>query len=108
MARKAKKGDALSELLAAASHKVLSDLILELANEIPDVRRECFGFLKSHVSVSKALAFLLERNQLTIQDFESVCPDVNRRSLQRDLKGMLDKELITSEGATHHQEYKLA
>ncbi len=55
MARKAKKGDALSELLAAASHKVLSELISELANEIPDVRRECFDFLKSHVSVSKAL-----------------------------------------------------
>ncbi len=33
----------------------------------------------------------------TIQDFESICLDVNRRSLQRDLKGMLDKQLISSE-----------
>jgi Fic family protein len=55
----------------------------------------------------KALGFLLQNGKLTIQDFENICPDVNRRSLQRDLKAMLDKELITSEGATHHQEYKL-
>lgn len=55
MAKKTKKKDALAELLAAATPKVLSDLILELANEWPDVRRECFDFLKSRVSVSKAL-----------------------------------------------------
>ena len=55
----------------------------------------------------KALGFLLENGKLTIQDFEGICPDVNRRSLQRDLKAMLDKKLIASEGATHHQEYKL-
>jgi Fic family protein len=56
---------------------------------------------------SKALGYLLQNEKLTIQDFENICPDVNRRSLQRDLKGMLDKQLISSEGATHHQEYKL-
>jgi len=55
----------------------------------------------------KALGFLLENGKLTIQDFEGICPNVNRRSLQRDLKAMLDKKLIASEGATHHQEYKL-
>ncbi len=49
----------------------------------------------------KALAFLLEHKQLTIQDYESLCPYVNRRSLQRDLKGMQDKELVISEGATN-------
>jgi hypothetical protein len=36
MARKPKKGDALTELLSAASHKVLSKLIVELATEFPD------------------------------------------------------------------------
>ena len=55
MPRKPKKGDALTELLSAASHKVLSQLILKLATESPDVRRECFDYLKSQVSVSKAL-----------------------------------------------------
>jgi hypothetical protein len=55
MARKPKKGDALTELLSAASHKILSKLIAKLATEFPDVRRECFDFLKSQVSVSEAL-----------------------------------------------------
>lgn len=47
---------------------------------------------------SKALGYLLQNGKLTIQDFEGICPDVNRRSLQRDLKGMLDKELILELG----------
>ncbi len=55
----------------------------------------------------KAIEFLLTHEKLAIQDFERLCPDVNRRSLQRDLKWMLDKKLISSEGATHHQEYRL-
>ncbi len=55
----------------------------------------------------KALGFLLEHKQLTIQHFEGLCPDVNRRSLQRDLKGMLDKELVISEGATNQLVYVL-
>jgi Fic family protein len=55
----------------------------------------------------KALGFLLEHKKLSIQDYEKLCPDVNRRSLQRDLKGMLDKELVTSEGATNQLIYIL-
>lgn len=56
MAKKPKKKDVLGELLAAAPHKVISNLIIELTVMFPDVRRECFDFLKSQVSVSKALA----------------------------------------------------
>ncbi len=55
MAKKTNKGDALTDLLKVAPHKVLSKLILELATEFPEVRRECFDFLKSQASVSKAL-----------------------------------------------------
>lgn len=55
MAKKRKKGDALTELLGVATHKVLSELIFELATELPEVRRECFDFLKSQVSISKSL-----------------------------------------------------
>jgi predicted HTH transcriptional regulator len=53
----------------------------------------------------KAIEFLLENGKLTIQNFEKLCPDVNRRSLQRDLKGILDKGLISSEGATNQLTY---
>lgn len=55
----------------------------------------------------KALGFLLQNGTLTIQDFEHLCPAVNRRSLQRDLKGMQDKELVTTEGATNQLVYVL-
>ena len=48
---------------------------------------------------SKALDYLLQNRKLTIQEFEDICPDVNRRSLQRDIKGMLDKEFILEIGA---------
>ncbi|MBM9520548.1 Fic family protein [Desulforhopalus vacuolatus] len=47
----------------------------------------------------KAIEFLLKYNKLTIQDFEALCPDVNRRSLQRDLKGILEKNVIKEIGA---------
>ena len=55
MAKRPKKADALAELLTAASSKVLIDLILQLSVDRPDIRRECFEFLKTHVSVSKEL-----------------------------------------------------
>lgn len=55
MAKKPKPKDALNELLAAASSEVLTDLIWQLTIGRPDVRRECFDFLKTRVSVSKAL-----------------------------------------------------
>ena len=55
MAKKPKPKDALNELLAAASSEVLTDLIWQLTIGRPDVRRECFDFLKTRGSVSKAL-----------------------------------------------------
>lgn len=55
----------------------------------------------------KALTHILEHGSLTIQDFEGLCPEVNRRSLQRDLKAMVDRGLIVTEGGTHHLIYRL-
>jgi Fic family protein len=56
---------------------------------------------------AKALGYLLQNGKLSIQDFEDICPDVNRRSLQRDLKGLLNKELVDTEGATNQLVYIL-
>jgi len=62
----------------------------------------------NRISLSpKPLGFILQNGKLTIQDFESICPDVNRRSLQRDLKGVLDKGLVISEGTTNQLVYIL-
>ena len=56
---------------------------------------------------SMALGYILENGSLTIQDYEVICPEVNRRTLQRDLRVMIEKGALKSEGATHHQEYRL-
>jgi hypothetical protein len=49
----------------------------------------------------------MERGAMTIQDFEHLCPEVNRRSLQRDLKAMVDMGLLVSEGATNRLVYRM-
>jgi len=56
---------------------------------------------------AKALGHIIEHGSLTIQNFEGLCPDVNRRSLQRDLKAMLDMALLVSEGATNKHVYRM-
>ena len=56
---------------------------------------------------TKAIEYILQYDRLTIQNYEGLCPEVNRRSLQRDLKIMIEKELIGSEGATNQLVYFL-
>ena len=51
---------------------------------------------------------LVQHGALTIQSFEALVPGVNRRTLQRDLKALLDKGLVTVEGATHQLVYHLS
>ena len=46
-----------------------------------------------------AVRFLLEHGRMAIRDFEGLCPKINRRSLQRDLKGLLEKGLLSESGA---------
>ena len=56
---------------------------------------------------TSALRFLLEHGKMTIQDYEVLCPQSHRRSLQRDLKGLQEAGLVTTSGATNQLEYKL-
>ncbi len=56
---------------------------------------------------AKALGHILEHGSLTIQDFECLYPEVNRRSLQRDLKTMVDMGLLISEGSTNKLVYRI-
>ncbi len=56
---------------------------------------------------TKAIEYILQYDRLTIQDYEVLCSEVNRRSLQRDLKIMIEKELIATEGATNQLVYFL-
>lgn len=56
---------------------------------------------------TRALDHILKNGSLTIKDFEWICPEVNRRSLQRDLKAMVDKGLLILEGATNKVDYRI-
>jgi len=47
-----------------------------------------------------AIGHVLEHGGLTIQDYEALCPDSNRRTLQRDLKGLADKGLFVERGTS--------
>lgn len=80
-----------------------------LAEQLADVRTRGEQAIRRDVLVQeyrlndrqgKALGHLLESESLTIQEFERLCPDVNRRSLQRDLKGMIDKGLVVEHGSS--------
>ncbi len=53
----------------------------------------------------KALYFLLQHGRLTIQELGKLYPDVSRRTLQRDLKNMLDKGIVDFEGSTNNLSY---
>ena len=45
-----------------------------------------------------ALELLFSQGALTLGDLERRFPEINRRSLQRDIKGMLDKGVLREEG----------
>ncbi len=54
-----------------------------------------------------ALAYVIEQGHMTIQAFEALCPQRSRRTLQRDLKQMVDKGLLRTEGDTNQLTYRL-
>ena len=54
-----------------------------------------------------ALHYLQQNGELSIQIYEQLVPSINRRTLQRDLKDMLEKGIVAVEGATHQLLYRL-
>ncbi|MEE9280644.1 MAG: Fic family protein [Myxococcota bacterium] len=52
-----------------------------------------------------ALDHVLEHGRLVIQDYEQLCPGANRRTLQRDLKALVEKGLLLPRGSTNRLEY---
>ncbi len=63
------------------------------------IRRDLM--IKEHVlseRQAKALGHILDQGSMTIRDFEHLCTGVNRRSLQRDLKEMIEKGLLVPKG----------
>lgn len=55
-----------------------------------------------------ALELALGQTEFQIQDFQGRCPEVYRRSLQRDLRSLLEKGLLQVVGATNLLKYRVA
>lgn len=53
-----------------------------------------------------ALGHVLEHGRLAIQDYAALFPGVSRRTLQRDLQGMVDRGLLVAAGFTNRLEYE--
>ena len=56
---------------------------------------------------SKALGFLFDHNEIRIRDLEALCPNVDRRTLQRDLSQLEKSGLIRRKGAARLSSYIL-
>ena len=55
-----------------------------------------------------AIAHVLIHGSLTIQTFESICFGPSRRTLQRDLKQLVEKKIFKSRGSTNQFIYQMA
>jgi AcrR family transcriptional regulator len=55
----------------------------------------------------QALTFAIAQGGLTIQNFQEICPEPSRRTLQRELRGMVEKGLLLPEGETNRLYYRL-
>ena len=56
---------------------------------------------------TKAIQHLLQHGELTIKEYGELCTDIPRRSLQHDLKSLVDKRLLRTGGAINQLIYKL-
>lgn len=56
---------------------------------------------------ANALQYIIENREISIKAFEALYPDVTRRTLQREIKKLLDLKLIQATGATNQLSYRI-
>jgi len=56
---------------------------------------------------ARAIEHVLEQGSLTIRKYEQLCPNVNRRTLQRDLRRLIAIGILVGEGSTNQLVYRL-
>ena len=54
-----------------------------------------------------AIEYITKHGGITIQQFETICPDVTRRTLQRELKELINKNILSTTGATSNLIYEM-
>src|SRR3990167_8010098 len=62
-----------------------------------------------HLSDKQKLAseYIVKHGGISIRQFEEICPDVTRRTLQRELKELIDKNILIKTGATSNLIYEM-
>lgn len=87
-----------------------------LATQLMEVRQRGERVIRRDVLVhqhdlssrqAQALMHILEHGSIKIQEFEALCPEVNRRTLQRELRSMVEKGVLVTEGATNRLIYRI-
>jgi len=56
---------------------------------------------------TKAIRYMLEHEAIGINDYIKLCRGVTRKTLQRDMKDMIDKGLVVTEGKTSSLVYRM-
>jgi Fic family protein len=88
-----------------------------LAEQMQEIKLRGEVVIKADVIVKKykfslkqqiALQEIFQNGELTIKKYEELCPNVNRRTLQRELKPMIEQGILLSKGATHNIIYKIS
>ena len=51
------------------------------------------------------VSFLLEHGEAYFADLEAACPDIARRTLQRDIQGLVNAGVLEAKGATNSLRY---
>ncbi len=94
----------------------LEYFVTGLATQLMEVRQRGERVIRRDVLIhqhdlsprqAQALMHILEHGSINIQEFEALCPEVNRRTLQRELRDMVEKRILVSEGATNRLIYRL-
>jgi len=94
----------------------LEYFVTGLATQLMEVRQRGERVIRRDVLVhqhdlsprqAQALMHILEHGSINIQEFEALCPEVNRRTLQRELRSMVEKGVLVTEGATNRLIYRI-
>lgn len=73
------------------------------------IRRDAFAIqYRLNNRQRLALGHALERGAITLQEYQDLVPDAARRTLQRDIAGLVEAGLLVAEGATRNLSYRLA
>lgn len=94
----------------------LEYFVCSLESQIKEVQKRStslmrYEYLKQNHKLSDRqiilVDYLIEHNQADIGTYEKLCPKTNKRTLQRELKNLLDMELLSVQGSTNDRVYIL-